>query len=318
MLRPRLVQKAMRLALARPTVRRQAIASISQARSFHAGLRREEEAKAPAAAVEIEDDKDADPKDKLFMAHFWGNPWYSVPIGFLAFGSAVANDLYVLDPETQLSALFFLFIGTAYSQGGDAFAKMIDDSATQIKNEHQAAEVAKIEMLRDLHAAHQETAGLAEDIASIYSEIDSLIDDTCASAATVAAVNMRNETVKKLEALARAEESMSTEVQMSLIDNATAAVRAAAPQMSDAAMAAALAQLADPSARPVDPVQEAFASYIKDWSSKVDAQRDTEVEVSAAAMELAKAEAEAVAVRDGLESIVAGMTLPTKVKIGNF
>lgn len=67
-------------------------------------------------------------------------------------------------------------------------------------------------MLRDLHAAHQETAGLAEDIASIYSEIDSLIDDTCASAATVAAVNMRNETVKKLEALARAEESMSVSV----------------------------------------------------------------------------------------------------------
>ena len=52
--------------------------------------------------------------------------------------------------------------------------------------------------------------------------------------------------------------SLQTEVQMSLIDNATAAVRAAAPKMSDAAMAAALSQLADPSARPVDPVQEAL------------------------------------------------------------
>ena len=309
-----------------------------------------------------EEDPNADPKDKLFMAHFWGNPWYSVPIGFLAFGSAIAKDLYVLDPETQLSCLFFLFIGTAYSQGGDAFAKMIggfgcgelgvtregvrkegprrhhahppppsppsapcptpphptDDSAAQIKSEHQAAEVAKIEMLEDLHAAHQETAGLAEDIASIYSEIDGLIGDTCASAATVAAVNMRNETVKKLDALSRAEDSMAVEVQTNLIENATAAVRAAAPGMSDAAMAAALAQLADPSARPADPVQNAFSAYIKDWSSKVDASRDTEVEVSAEAMELAKAEAEAVAVRDGLESIVAGMTLPTKVKIGNF
>ena len=111
-----------------------------------------------------------------------------------------------------------------------------DDSAEQIKNEHQAAEVAQVEMLRDLHAAHQETAGLAEDVASIYSEIDSLIDGTCKAAAGVAAVSMRNETVKKLDALARAEESMANEVQMNLIENATAHVRASAPKMSGAAM----------------------------------------------------------------------------------
>ena len=252
------------------------------------------------------------------MANFWGNPWYSVPVGFLAFATSVHREWYIIDEETQLSVLFFLFLGTVYTQGGGAIADMLDSTSAAIKQEHQAAEVTKISMLEEVRDAHKDTAELAQHISALYDDLDDIVEANCTAASQQAAHDMRDDIVRKLTALGRAEQDLAVGVQQSLVGKAASHVRDLAPGMADEALTAALQQLADPNATVDDPVQSAFASYIRDWTSRIEGSRDEEQEASAAAVERAKAEAEAVASRDGLEQVLASMHVDTKAKIGNF
>lgn len=286
-----------------------------QQQQFHAGspTRAEEESKGGEAAVEVKD-----PKDELFMANFWGNPWYSVPVGFLAFATSVHRGWYNIDEETQLSVLFFLFIGTVYSQGGAAVAEMLDSTADAIKEEHQAAEVAKINMLGEVREAHKDTADLATHISSLYADLDAIVAENCEVAAKAAMLEMRSDVVKKLDTVSRAEQELSAQVQSDLVNKAAAHVRSIAPSMADEALTSALEQLANPESTVKDPVQAAFADYIKQWTARIESTRNEEQEASEKAVENANFEAKSIASRDGLEQVLAGMKVNTKVAIGDF
>lgn len=288
--------------------------AVTQRQNFHAGTPTKADADEKGeAAVEVKD-----PKDELFMANFWGNPWYSVPVGFLAFATSIHREWYIIDEETQLSVLFFLFIGTVYSQGGAAIADMLDSTATAIKDEHRAADVAKVKMLEEVRDAHKDTADLATEISDLYADLEAIVDSNVQAASRAAALEMRNDVVRKLENVARAEQELAVEVQQNLVKKAAAHVRSVAPSMADEALSSALQQLASPGSQVDDPVQAAFADYIGNWSQRIESTRNDEQEASAAAVAAAEAEAQSVAQRDGLEQVLAGMKVDTKTTIGNF
>lgn len=282
--------------------------------------------KAEASVEKVEDALDASEggneaqkaQDDLFMANFWGNPWYSVPVGFLAFATSIHRGWYTIDEETQLSVLFFLFVGTVYSQGGAAIAEMLDSTADAIKEEHQAAEVAKIKMLQEVREAHKDTGDLASHISSLYKDLDKIVAENCEVAAKAAMLEMRADVIKKLDTVARAEQELAAQVQQDLVTKAAAHVRSVAPSMADEALGSALEQLANPESAVKDPVQAAFADYIKQWTARIESTRNEEQEASKEALQNAEFEAKSIASRDGLEQVLAGMKVDTKTTIGNF
>merc|ERR1719321_379946 len=67
------------------------------------------------------------------------SPLYAVPAGIFAGIPIIHNQVLVLNEETQLVGCFAAFVITAYTQGGAAVAKMLDDKAQAIIEEHSAS-----------------------------------------------------------------------------------------------------------------------------------------------------------------------------------
>jgi len=124
--------------------------------AFHSSAPSQSEEKAPAAPA----------------GGFLGtglDPMYAIPFGIIAGIPIINNELLVLNEETQLVGCFAAFVITAYTQGGDAVAKMMDDKAKAITEEHNAAENASIAAVESIIAAHKNRIAAMEDLATLES-----------------------------------------------------------------------------------------------------------------------------------------------------
>jgi hypothetical protein len=72
------------------------------------------------------------------------SPLYAIPVGIVAAIPVITHEMLILNAETQLVACFAAFVITAYTQGGDAIAKNLDDKAAAVTAEHNAVEDANI------------------------------------------------------------------------------------------------------------------------------------------------------------------------------
>ena len=76
------------------------------------------------------------------------NPYQSIPFAIVLAIPAIANEVYIMNEETQLFVCFGLFVGSVYSLAGDAIGAALDEKGQAIMAEHHALEDVQISLPR--------------------------------------------------------------------------------------------------------------------------------------------------------------------------
>lgn len=224
-----------------------------------------------------------------------------VPIGFLAAIPLLETKVFVLNEETQLLGCFMVFVGTMYSQAGDAIGKALDAKSDAVIAEHNAQEEVTIAAVRSVLAAHEKKLSLVEDMKMVYSAQSELLGTLATAKSMELQYTIRSDIVKKLDYLALKEELAKSSQQAALVSNAASSVQAkfmADKDLQAKALSEALETIADPTKKSVDVVGGLFKGYFADYSAAVKSSKG-ELAVPAEVLEAANAEILALRKRSG-------------------
>jgi len=90
------------------------------------------------------------------------SPLFAIPAGIFAAIPMIQNQWLVLDAESQLVGCFAAFVLIAYTQGGDAIAKSLDDRADAVQAEHNLIEDANIGAVQATIDAHKKRVAMIQ------------------------------------------------------------------------------------------------------------------------------------------------------------
>mmetsp|Transcript_18232 Transcript_18232/g.40463 ORF Transcript_18232/g.40463 Transcript_18232/m.40463 type:complete len:342 (-) Transcript_18232:66-1091(-) len=131
---------------------------------------------------------------------------FALPVGMFIGIPCLANEVLVLDAETQLVACFILFCSTMYTQVGGMMAKSLDDYSKEIFDDLKAVDDAMLTQIHTAIAADTMVLSLDED----FKQYCTLTDQLAIAQADVLnhkEVHMyRDAIVKKLDSLHALEE----------------------------------------------------------------------------------------------------------------
>jgi len=233
------------------------------------------------------------------------DPTRWVPLTVGSFGLASATGLYHWDAESQMLGLFVLFVGTIYSQGGDAIGKYFDDTSDAILKEHQALENAQIDAVKLALDAHKRQTAVYEDIKMIFEGQKGVMDNVVGAAQKKLKHELRSSFVKQLDTVADAEASLEDFLQKTMIENATKSVVAQyendGGDLTSNALSSALAAIKDPAASK-DQVGDLYKSYFANARNSWEAADGKEVELGEDIVAAASEAMAAVAKRDELDA----------------
>jgi len=226
-----------------------------------------------------------------------------IPLGFIAAIPLLQNQVVILSEETQLLGCFMVFVGTVYSQAGDAIGKMLDAKGEAIIAEHNAQEEVTIKAVKSLIEAHQRKLSLVDDMKLIYSTQSELLSMLAAAKSMELQHATRADIVRKLDYLVQKEEQALASRQAQLADKAAAAVSAnfgSDKSLQTKALNEALESIADPNKKAEDLVGKLFKDYFANYSKAVSA-ATAEYDIPAEVLEEAKAEILSQRKRAGIE-----------------
>jgi len=277
----------------------------TQAASFHAGPVLRDEEKAEAA-----------PEKKGFLAESLGDWHRAVPLGVLAAIPAVQLDFYMITDETQLFACFMLFVGTAYSLGGNAIAGLLDEKGEAILKEHHAVENLQIAEVEATLATHKAVLSANDDIKAIYDQQKTLMADMVVATELKLQHKLRDRVVTKLNNIVAGEAQLAAGVQNTLVNAATAHVTDAfekdTGKLSGAALTYAMEALSGKDVG-TDAVGGMYQKFVSDFGAEVNKINGTEVALSPEIIAKITDDLESIKRRDGLEDIE--VAVPTKVLV---
>lgn len=242
----------------------------------------------------------------------------AIPVAGLGLIAGIANDVVVIDAEMQIAALFVAFVGTVYTQGGDAIGQMLDDSANAILEEQNAAEVADIAGLHVLRDLHVKQTTVQEDMSSVFTATHSIMDDLVVAKTNKLQHDVRNQIARMLDTLVVQEGNTQREIQAALVEHAVAHVQsqATSKSMKASALDEALAVIADPAKGAADDaIGGLFQDYFNGFNARLDAARQEDHAVDADVIAEIEASAASLIARDGLS---VDFQAPKTVKIGDF
>lgn len=229
-----------------------------------------------------------------------------VPLTVGGFGLASMTGLYHWDAESQMLGLFVLFVGTIYSQGGDAIGKMFDDTADAILKEQTAMEDAQIEAVKTGIEAHKSQTEIYTDIEQIYKAQMALLTSVTEASSLRLQHECRDNFVRKLDTLVKSEEDSLDKIKKNLVDRATASVREAFvsgdASLKTNALANALAAIKDPS-KQKDEIGSLYSNYLAEFKKRVDDSAGKEFELTDKQLEEVSDSVNSIARRDGLQPI---------------
>ena len=195
------------------------------------------------------------------------------PIAFLLAIPAVQMQWFVLNEETQLLGCFMVFVGTMYSQAGDAIGTALDAKGASVIAEHNAQESITINAAKAVVEAHYAKLSLVEDMKMVHSAQAELLSALSTAKSMELQYQCRADIVKKLDYLVMKEESASMALQEKLVSNAAATVTAefaASKDMQAKALGEALDTIADPASKSgTDVVGGMFTGYFKGYKEAV-------------------------------------------------
>mmetsp|Transcript_23870 Transcript_23870/g.49741 ORF Transcript_23870/g.49741 Transcript_23870/m.49741 type:complete len:274 (+) Transcript_23870:30-851(+) len=153
------------------------------------------------------------------------DPLYAIPLGIIAGIPIINNQVLVLNEETQLVGCFAAFVITAYTQGGDAIAKMMDDKAKAITDEHNAAENTSIAAVEAIIDAHKNRIAAMEDVGKLESMATDYEKKAAAIVPAVAKFEVAEKIEKALQDIYNKELIAKEKVSQELATNAVRSVR---------------------------------------------------------------------------------------------
>jgi len=226
-----------------------------------------------------------------------------LPLGFLAAIPALQTQVFVLSEETQLLGCFMVFVGTVYSQAGDAIGKMLDAKGETIIAEHNAQEEVVIKAMRSVIESHEKKLSLVNDMQTVYGTQAELLNMLASAKSMELQYAVREDIVKKLDYLVQREEMSRATRQTRLVEAAAAAVTdsfASKAELQAKALDEALATIAGSKKAGSDVIGDMFVQYFKTYVDGVKASNKEE-EIPAEILELANAEVLALRKRSGNE-----------------
>lgn len=236
-----------------------------RAMAFHASSPRDEEAKAAEPAPS---------KGGLFGTGL--SEWFALPIGITAAVPILNMDLYVVNEETQLAAVFIAFCVAVYTQGGDAIYKSLDEKAQTLLKEHNEAEdkvIAALEQKLDFLKANQNMVNDFEAINGVRVETYKNLN---AAGAIKPQHEFKAQVERMLNMIAQEEANVTEKTKVSLMEEATSSVTEAFTSSKDLkkkALDAAIAQIkGNVKKDSIDPVRSEFSNFFKikaDAASKI-------------------------------------------------
>jgi len=222
--------------------------------AFHASAPRDEEAKEIVPS-----------KGGLFGTGL--SEWFALPIGITAAVPILKLDLYVVNEETQLAAVFIAFCVAFWTQGGDAIHTMMDQKAKNLLKDHNEAEDKVIDALTqklDFLKANQNMVNDFEAINQIRTESYEQLN---AAGAVKPHHDMKAQMERVLNMIAQEEATVTEKTKMAIMDEATAHVMeqfTTSKDLKKKALDAAIAQIKGTSkAGTVDPVRAEFSKFLK-------------------------------------------------------
>lgn len=231
------------------------------------------------------------------------DPTRFVPLTVAGFTASWATGLYHFDMESQLLALWVLFCGTIYSQGGPAIASMFDEMSAEIKAEHAKIEQAEIDTVKAALEAHQRQTAVFEDIKNVFAAQNTLLDQLIGSSKNRLTQMLNEGAQQRLDILVNTESAVTQQVSSALLGKATSSVEAAYGENGDAALKsnaleAAIAALSNPEGAKQDPtVGNLYSKYFTGYETRRKAMEGKEFELNDAQYADLKEQAEGLARR---------------------
>lgn len=167
---------------------------------LHAGApSRKEDAAAAAAPAEVK------LSDKLLA-----DPFVRAGIAVLGACTAIKTDFYILNEETQLLGLFFLFVGTCYQTVGPMIASSIDEKLEQIWQEIDTAQSTLKQNYDVTLSSLSSLSGLDKEIVQLQEGSNQILQDMEAATLHEIRLKMHARMVARLDAMVAAETALQT------------------------------------------------------------------------------------------------------------
>lgn len=281
------------------------------ARSYHASTPKREEEEKPEVVVEA--------KEESALSAYFGNPLIQAPIGFILAIPLLQNQVLILSEELQLLGCFMVFVGSVYSQAGEAIGKALDEKGEAVMAAHNEQEQVQILAAKAVIEAHQQKLSLVDEMKAIHSTQAELLSMLADAKSMELQYMLKADIVKKLDFVVQKEENFRAAQQAELAEAASAAVTAKFAGDKDLqakALTQALDSISSPDKAGADVVGEMFAGYFSEYVASVKG-ATAEVEIPASVIEEAKAEILAMRARDGNDDTTMP-DLPTKVALASL
>jgi len=193
--------------------------------------------------------------------------WYSLPIGIAAAIPAIKFEWYVINEETQLTAVFIAFCVAVYNSGGDAIYKFLDERAQKILKDHNKTEDKVIEALQlklDFLESNQNMVNDFENINAIREEAYKNLSDV---SAVKPKHDLRFQIERVLNTIITEEASVAEKTKIELMDEAISAVKNTflkSKQLKKSALDTAISTIQGKEVIDGEPVRMSFVQFFKE------------------------------------------------------
>ena len=213
----------------------------------------------------VKDDKDGSVELNSAVTKS-NNALFALPIGIAVAIPAISQEWFAINEETQLMACFVAFCVTAYTQGGEAIHKSLDEKAVNLLKEHNEVEDRVINQISGDIELLKADLGVADT----YREINSIREETYTKLNAVGAIkpqyDFKAHVERMIDMIAAEETNVSEKKKTALMEEATAAVTAefsSNKSLKKAALDSAIAAIKGSSKDGSDPVQAEFVNFFK-------------------------------------------------------
>jgi len=191
---------------------------------------------------------------------------FALPIGIAVAIPAISQEWFTINEETQLMACFVAFCVTAYTQGGDAIYKSLNEKAVNLLKEHNEVEDRVINQISGDIDLLKADLGVAET----YKEINGVREGTYAKLNTIGAMKPKYDfkvhVERMIDMIATEETNVSEKRKTTLMEEATFAVTtefSSNKALKKAALESAIAAIKGGVKAGSDPVQAEFVNFFK-------------------------------------------------------
>ncbi len=206
-----------------------------------------------------------------FIAKYGLNDWkVAIPVGMVLAIPTLANEWLILDAETQLVAVFFLFCSTLYNQGGKVAAATLDEYRANVFSTLKKVDESMLVDIKASIAANQKVLDMEKDIASVHALIDDMAKAKAESLNYAEEHKYRDAVVRKLDSLVAIEEAAVSSLRnrmMNAVKSDVVSKFSSDKATKEAALTHAMAVLAAGKSGKIgkDIVGEVYASSLKSY-----------------------------------------------------